>query len=215
MIAKVETVDCLETKSEIDAILQEARLIKDIRPVYNTDLVDSKTFPYLEITTREQFPGVYITRNPKDPRSRLFGPFTAVNDLRAALVVLQKIYRFRTCNLDIREEDDKRRFFRPCILHNIHQCTAPCGDRIEKPEYRKIINDLIQFLQSKRSTVLRQLRQQMEEAAAAGLRNGRNLPRPDTLDRVDSIGGAPSRATSSRRSSPATRPRPCRNSSGC
>jgi excinuclease ABC subunit C len=167
MIGKVETVDCLETKSEIDAILQEARLIKDIRPVYNTALVDSKTFPYLEITTREQFPGVYITRKPKSARSRLFGPFTGSRDLRAAMVVLQKIYKFRTCNLDIREEDDKRRFFRPCILHNIHQCTAPCGARIEKAQYRKIINDVIRFLQSKRSIVLRKLRQQMEEAAAA------------------------------------------------
>ncbi|HPD46341.1 MAG TPA: UvrB/UvrC motif-containing protein [Anaerohalosphaeraceae bacterium] len=167
MIAKVQTVDYLETKSEVDAILQEARLIKDIRPPYNTAMVDSKTFPYLEITTREQFPGVYITRNPKNPRNRLFGPFTGAHDLRGALVVLQKIYKFRTCNLDIREEDDKRRFFRPCILYNINQCTAPCAARISRAEYRKIINDLIKFLQSKRSTVLRKLRRRMEEAAAA------------------------------------------------
>ncbi len=167
MVEKVEAVDYLETKSEVDAILQEARLIKDIRPAYNVALVDSKTFPYLEITTREQFPGVYITRNPKSERSRLFGPFTGAHDLRAAMVVLQKIYKFRTCNLDIREEDEKRRFFRPCILYNINQCTAPCGARIGRAEYRKIVNDVIKFLQSKRSTVLRELRRQMEAAAEA------------------------------------------------
>jgi len=167
MVEKVEAVDYLQTKSEVDAILQEARLIKDIRPAYNTALVDSKTFPYLEITTREQFPGVYITRNPKSERSRLFGPFTGAHDLRAAMVVLQKIYKFRTCNLDIREEDDKRRFFRPCILYNINQCAAPCGARIGRGEYRKIINDVIKFLQSKRSTVLRELRREMDAAAEA------------------------------------------------
>lgn len=167
MIGKVEAIDFLETKSEIDAILQEARLIKDIRPIYNTALVDSKTFPYLEITTREPFPGVYITRNPKSERSRLFGPFTGSRDLRAAMVVLQKIYKFRTCNLDIREEDEKRRFFRPCILYSINQCTAPCGARIGRAEYRAIINDVVKFLQSKRSTILRQLKQDMEQAAAA------------------------------------------------
>ena len=61
MVSRVETVDYVESKSEVDAILQEARLIKDIRPVYNTDLMDSKTFPYLEITTRDQYPGIYIT----------------------------------------------------------------------------------------------------------------------------------------------------------
>jgi len=101
MIAKVESVDFLESPNEVDAVLQEARLIKDIRPPYNTDLVDDKTFPYLEITTGEDFPGVYITRKPQPRGSRLFGPFTAVKDLRGVLVVLQKIFRFRTCRLDI------------------------------------------------------------------------------------------------------------------
>jgi len=165
MIDKVRTVDYLQTPSEVEAILQEARLIKDIRPPYNTDLVDDKTFPYLEITTREEFPGVYITRNPRNRRSRLFGPFTAVNDLRAVMVVLQKIFRFRTCGLEIRTSDDKRRFFRPCLLYSIHQCTAPCGDRIGKNDYRKVIRDLVQFLQSKRATVLRQLHREMDEAS--------------------------------------------------
>ncbi|RKY07890.1 MAG: excinuclease ABC subunit UvrC, partial [Planctomycetota bacterium] len=167
MINKVETVDYLEAKSEVDAILQEARLIKDIRPAYNTALVDNKTFPYMEITTREQFPGVYITRNPRNARSRLFGPFTGARDLRAVLVVLQKIFKFRTCNLSIRADDDKRRFFRPCILYSIKQCTAPCAMRIEREEYRKLINDLVRFLQSRRSTVLRTLKKQMDTAAAA------------------------------------------------
>ncbi len=165
MIDKVQAVDYLQTPSEVEAILQEARLIKDIRPPYNTDLVDDKTFPYLEITTRDDFPGVYITRNPKSRRSRLFGPFTAVRDLRAVMVVLQKIFRFRTCGLEIRAGDEKRRFFRPCLLFSIHQCAAPCADRIGRDEYRKIIRDLIQFLQSKRSTVLRQLHREMEDAS--------------------------------------------------
>src|SRR4030066_180999 len=95
MTAKVESVDFLETGSEVDAMLQEARLIKDIRPPYNTDLVDDKTFPYLEITTGEDFPGVYITRKPQHRGVRLFGPFTSAKDLRAVLVVLQKIFKFR------------------------------------------------------------------------------------------------------------------------
>lgn len=166
MLAKVDTVDFIETKNEVDAVLQEARLIKDVRPPYNADLTDDKTFPYLEITTRDQFPGVYITRKPKN-KSRLFGPFANVGDLRGALVVLQKIFKFRTCRLEISASDDKRRFFRPCILYSIKQCTAPCADRISKADYKKTINDLIKFLNSKRTTVLRQLQKQMDHAAAA------------------------------------------------
>jgi len=165
MLTKVKTVDYLKTETEVDAMLKEARLIKDIRPPYNTDLVDDKTFPYLEITTSDDFPGVYITRKPRQTGSRLFGPFASAKELRAVLVVLQKIFKFRTCNLDIKKDDKKRRFFRPCLLYSIKQCTAPCADKIDRLEYKKLITDLIKFLRSKRSTILRQLKKRMAEAA--------------------------------------------------
>ncbi len=166
MISKVESVDFLETETEVDAVLKEARLIKDIRPPYNTDLVDDKTFPYLEITMGEDFPGVYITRKPRPKGSRLFGPFAGAKDLRQVMVELQKIFKFRTCALDIRENNSKRRFFRPCILYSIKQCSAPCADKIDKSEYKKSISDFIKFLRSKRSTVLRYLKKEMTKAAA-------------------------------------------------
>ena len=165
VVNKVDHVDYIETENEVDAMLKEARLIKDVRPPYNMDLTDGKTFPYLEIMIRDDFPGVYITRKPHEKRTLLFGPFTNVSDLRGVLVELQRIFQFRTCALDIRADDPKRRFFRPCLLHSIHQCVAPCGARIEKEEYRKIIKDLVRFLRSKRSTILRDLQQQMEEAS--------------------------------------------------
>jgi len=166
MIDKVQTVDFLECPNEVDAILKEARLIKDVRPPYNTDLVDDKTFPYLEIATGDDFPGVYVTRRPRPQGSRLFGPFPNVRDLRAAMVILQKIFRFRTCTLEIRENDPKRRFFRPCLLFSIRQCTSPCAAKIDKAEYRRGVTDLIRFLRSKRSSVLRQWAGQMAEASA-------------------------------------------------
>jgi excinuclease ABC subunit C len=164
MLSKVETVDFLETGTEVSAMLQEARLIKDIHPPYNTDLVDDKTFPYLEITISDDFPGVYITRKPRSG-SRLFGPFASAKDLRAVFVEMQKIFKFRSCNLDIRADDEKRNFFRPCILYSIKQCTAPCAAKISRGEYIKTIKDLVKFLRSKRSTVLRQMKKQMAKAA--------------------------------------------------
>ena len=167
MLSKTQTVDFLEVPNEVEAVLAEARLIKDIHPPYNTVLVDDKTFPYLEITTGEDFPGVYITRKPRPKGSRLFGPFTNVKDLRRVLVVLQKIFRFRTCKLNISEYDPKLRFFRPCLLYSIKQCTAPCAARIDRSEYKNSIGDLIKFLRSRRSTVLRQLKTQMAEASKA------------------------------------------------
>ena len=137
LIDKVETVDFLETLNEVDAMVKEARLIKDIRPPYNTDLIDDTTFPYLEITTADDFPGIYITRKPRQKGTRLFGPFAGAKDLRNVFVELQKIFKFRSCRLDIKANDPKARFFRPCILYSIKQCVAPCAAKIEKAKYKK------------------------------------------------------------------------------
>ncbi len=166
MISRVADVDYLEMPSEADAILQEARLIKDIHPPYNTDLKDSKTFPYLEITTREDFPGVYITRKPQSGGSRLFGPFPGVRDLRQVLGILQKIFRFRTCTLEIKADDERRRFFRPCLLYSIRQCTAPCAGKVSRQDYRRQIKDLLRFLSSRRGSLLQTLKKRMQEASA-------------------------------------------------
>ncbi len=165
MVSNAHSVDYLETKSEVDAILQEARLIKDIRPAYNSDLLDDKTFPYLEITIKDDFPGLYVTRTPKQKGTKLFGPFTSGGELRAVLVLLQKIYKFRTCKLDIKEDDDNRRFFRPCLLYSIKQCSGPCAKKITKKAYRDIISDLTKFLLSKRSILLRDMKKKMASAA--------------------------------------------------
>lgn len=160
-------VDCLDCDSEVEALLTENRLIKDIQPPYNDRLRDDKSFPYLMITTGQDFPGVYVTRQPQKRRGfRLFGPFTSAAGVRAAANALQKVYKFRTCELEIADNDDKRRFFRPCLLHAINQCTAPCAALISRDQYRADIDDLITFLNSKRSTVLRDMTRQMTTAAA-------------------------------------------------
>src|SRR5207247_9054460 len=90
---------------ENDALLIESLLIKDMQPKYNRELKDYKTFPYLQITTREDFPRVEITRKPRDKGVRLFGPFANAGALRGAIQVLQRIFRFRTCSLDIDDGD--------------------------------------------------------------------------------------------------------------
>ncbi len=167
MIAKVVDVDFLETDTEVDALLQENRLIKDIQPQYNERLRDDKSFPYIEITSGDDFPGVYVTRQPRIKGSKLYGPFTNAGDLRDAVNALQKVFRFRNCELDIREDDEKRRFFRPCLLYSIHQCTAPCADRISREDYRRDIDRLKRFMASKRSVVLREMEQEMQAAAQA------------------------------------------------
>jgi excinuclease ABC subunit C len=165
MISLVEDVDFLDCETEVDALLSENRLIKDIQPPFNERQKDDKSFPYLEITTRDDFPGVYVTRQPRIKGSKLFGPFTNVAGLRDAVNALQKVFKYRTCELEIRADDEKRRFFRPCLLHAIKQCTAPCADRISKEAYAADIKRLLKLLKSKRSVLLRQMNREMEQAA--------------------------------------------------
>ncbi|MCA8984026.1 MAG: excinuclease ABC subunit UvrC [Planctomycetaceae bacterium] len=165
LVREIADIDYLPAETEVDALLLEARLIKDIQPRYNTELKDDKTFPYLEITTREDFPRVEFTRTPRARGTKLYGPFTSAGQLRETITVLQKIFRFRTCSLDIEEQDEKWRWYRPCLLASINQCTAPCNLRIGKEEYRRDIQKLRMFLDGNRTRLLRELEQEMQEAA--------------------------------------------------
>jgi excinuclease ABC subunit C len=164
-VSEIRDIDFLQTESEVDALLLEARLVKDIQPKYNQDLKDDKTFPYLEIHVREDFPRVEFTREPQERGTKLYGPFASASGLRGALQVLQKIFRFRTCSLDIEEGDERWRWFRPCLLASIHQCTAPCNLRISKEEYRKDIRRLQKFLEGGKQSLLNEMRQEMGAAA--------------------------------------------------
>ncbi len=161
MVEEVCDVEFLPAESEVDALLQEARLIKDIHPRYNARLTDDKTFPYLEITTRDDFPGVYLTRAPQRTGTKLYGPFTNVAGLRAALGELQRIFRFRTCTLEIEAGDPDLRYRRPCILYPIKRCTGPCAGHITREAYRKDIARLRRFLEGKRTSVIRDLTREM------------------------------------------------------
>jgi len=165
LVLEIADVDVLETDSEVDALLLEARLIKDVQPRFNQELKDDKTFPYLQITTHEDYPRVEFTRKPEATGVKLYGPFTSAKKLRGTIGVLQKIFRFRTCTLDIEEHDERWRWFRPCLLHSINQCTAPCNLRISREDYRKDIQRLRMFLDGKKDRLLKSLQKEMQAAS--------------------------------------------------
>lgn len=166
LVQEAFDIDFMEAESEVDALLLEARLIKDIQPKFNTELRDDKTFPYLQITTHEDFPRVEITREPKSSGVKLYGPFTSAGALNGAMQVLQRVFQFRTCSLDIEAEDERWRWFRPCLLASIRQCTAPCNLRITKEDYRRDIQRLRKFLDGNRKSLLKEMKAEMQEAAA-------------------------------------------------
>jgi len=164
-VQEIADVDYVECESEVDALLMEARLVKDVQPKHNVELKDDKSFPYLMITTGEDFPRVELTRTPPEKGAKLYGPFANAGALRGAIQVLQRVFKFRTCSLDIDENDERWRWFRPCLLASIDQCTAPCNLRISKEEYRQDIQRLRMFLEGKRKKLLKEMHAEMQAAA--------------------------------------------------
>jgi excinuclease ABC subunit C len=167
LVKLIADLDFLPAETEVDALLLEARLVKDIQPRFNVELKDDKSFPYLQIRTREDFPRVEFTRAPRRRGVKLYGPFTSAKSLRFALQVLQRLFKFRTCTLDIDADDSRWRWFRPCLLHSINQCTAPCNFRVTKEDYRRQIRSLRLVLEGKKDKLLAEMERAMQEASAA------------------------------------------------
>jgi len=165
LVTEIADIDFIETDSEVDALLLEARLIKDVQPRFNQELKDDKTFPYLQITTNEDFPRIEFTRRPQTKGVKLYGPFTSAKKLRGTIAVLQKVFKLGTCSLDIDDGDERWRWFRPCLLASINQCTAPCNLRISKEDYKDDIRRLRVFLDGGKKKLLAELKQSMLDAS--------------------------------------------------
>ena len=165
MIAQIADVETLQTPSEVDALLLEARLIKDVKPRYNDRLKDDKSFTMLAVTSFDDFPKVWVRRETDDLAAEMYGPFTSASDLRDAVRVLQRVFKFATCEIEMRADDPKRRRFRPCLLHAIKRCSAPCADRISKEKYAADVEAFRRVLLGQRDEVLADLKTKMKEAS--------------------------------------------------
>ena len=162
MVARVDDLDFLVTNSEQEALILECNLIKRHRPHYNVRLKDDKTFPYLKINLKEDWPRVYFTRRLEGDGGHYFGPFASAKSVRQTLKVLKGIFPFRSCSRAITGNDR-----RPCLDYHIHHCLAPCIGAVSQPEYAEVIKQVILFLEGKQDTVVHGLESQMKKAAEA------------------------------------------------
>ncbi|MCX7805754.1 MAG: GIY-YIG nuclease family protein [Planctomycetota bacterium] len=186
LLAAAADVEYIECRSEVEAFLLENRLIKDLQPRFNVRLKSSATYPWVEVTWDEPFPRVLVTRDRSREGSRFYGPFVSASGLRAALRMAQRIFGFRTCSLDLREEDPRAQRRRPCLEYHVGRCPAPCAGLIKSGDYREGVRRLIMFLAGGHGDMREELEKAMK-AAAAELRFEEAARMRDAIRALDSI----------------------------
>ncbi len=165
LIAEVDHIEYIELGSEVEALLLENHLIKEIQPRFNVRLKDDKDYPLLAIT-REEFPRVFITRDKQLKKVDYYGPFASISELYRAYHFLMRVFQFRNCDLEIRSDDKRRASFRPCLNYHIKLCSAPCTTHINADAYAADIKSLRAFLSGRATKQVRdQLKLKMNEAA--------------------------------------------------
>lgn len=164
MVAHIADFEYIVTDTEVEALILESNLIKRYRPWYNVRLRDDKAYPYIKVTLEERFPRVILVRRKRNDGGRYFGPYTNVHAVRETLQFVRKLLPIRTCTLDLSGELN----YRPCLMYHIDRCGAPCAALQSEEEYRKIVDQVILFLEGRQEALIPELTRRME-AAAEGL----------------------------------------------
>jgi excinuclease ABC subunit C len=160
LVSQISGIDIMRTNTELEALILEHNLIKQHRPKYNVIFKDDKSFPYIAITTKDQFPGIYFHRGSKNDKNQYFGPFPNPYAARNSLSIIQKTFRIRNC-----DQSTFNNRTRPCMQYQIDRCSAPCVGKVSSSEYEEDIQKGIKFLQGKASEVIHEISEKMNVAS--------------------------------------------------
>ncbi len=164
MISLIKDVEIINTDSEVESLILEMNMIKQLKPRYNVNLKDDKSFPYI-VVTNEPYPRVFPTRRRRNDGSRYFGPYTDVGNMKFSLKMLRDLFMIRTCSLNITQEAIEKKKFKVCLEYHINKCEGPCEGLVSQSEYNQMIYEVEKVLQGKTLTLIRELEEKMKDAA--------------------------------------------------
>lgn len=163
MVKHIKSFEYIITDSELEALILECNLIKQYRPKYNVLLRDDKTYPYIKVTTNEDFPRVLKVRRVSKDKAKYFGPYTNTSAVNDTLEIIRNTYPIRTCNIDI--DRAIKNNMRPCLNMHIKKCVGPCTGNVVKEEYNKMVEEIILFLSGKEEKLIELLKEKMNKCA--------------------------------------------------
>ena len=158
MVALIDHFEYIVTDNEAEALILECNLIKKNMPKFNVLLKDDKTYPYIKVNVKAEYPDVYITRRILNDGAKYFGPYANAGSAKEMVDFIKTKFKIRQCKT-FKYKD------RPCLNYHIKKCMAPCMGYISKEEYREQINQIIDLLEGKTEKIIKQLKQEMEEAS--------------------------------------------------
>ena len=162
MVSQIAYFEYIVTDSELEALVLECNLIKEYRPKYNTMLKDDKSYPYIKVTVQEPYPRILFARQIKRDKAKYFGPYTSAGAVKDTIELIRKLYKLRSCNRSLPKETGNDR---PCLYYHIKQCDAPCQNYISVEEYRKYVNEALDFLGGNHQKITEHLTKAMMEAS--------------------------------------------------
>jgi len=163
LVKRINDFELIVTDNEIEALVLENNLIKDLKPKYNINLKDDKSYPFIKVTN-EPYPQVYATRRIVKDGSKYFGPYTNVKDMKSALRMINQIFKIRSCKYNITQEAIDKKKFKVCLDFHIHKCDGPCEGLVSEKEYNDMVNEVIKLLRGKTDDLIKELTAKMEKA---------------------------------------------------
>ncbi|MEZ5572311.1 MAG: excinuclease ABC subunit UvrC [Halioglobus sp.] len=161
LVARIADIQVTVTSTEVDALLLEHNLIKTQQPPYNILLRDDKSYPYIFLSTEDQFPRITLHRGTKRKKGKYYGPYPSAGAVRESMQFLQKVFKVRQC-----EDSYFRNRSRPCLQYQIDRCTAPCVNLVSEADYARQVENTTLFLSGKSQRLMMRLADDMEKAAS-------------------------------------------------
>ena len=160
LVKRISDIDITVTETETEALILEQNLIKKHRPAFNILMRDDKSYPYILLTDKDQWPRLSFHRGPKKQQGTYFGPYPSVNSVRESMSLLQKVFKVRQC-----EDSFFKNRSRPCLQYQINRCSGPCGDLATQEDYQTSVELTRKYLEGKSDEITKQLEQQMDHAS--------------------------------------------------